>query len=105
MMRRVVLIIIAVVVFVLIIWAPWLTRQYAEDKVMDQFNRKWEGVVDGCGFSCTGCGVIGTERMLLGYKVEIEYGCGLIPEDSPEYHHFDHAFVSVFGIVTGLDAP
>ncbi|HEY45397.1 MAG TPA: hypothetical protein G4O14_01285, partial [Anaerolineae bacterium] len=72
--------------------------QYAEDKVIDQFNSIWEGVVDGCG-------VIGTERTLLGYKVEIEYGCGLIPEDSPQYHQIDHAFVSVFGIVTELDAP
>ena len=104
-MRRIVLISIAVVVVVLVIWAPWLTRQVAEDTVIDQFNSIWDGVVDGCGFDCNGCGVIGTERTLLGYKVEIEYGCGLIPKDSPQYHQIDHAFVSVFGIVTGLDAP
>ncbi|UCF62449.1 MAG: hypothetical protein JSV37_07050 [Anaerolineaceae bacterium] len=104
-MRRIVVISIVAVVVALVIWAPWLTRQVAEDKVMDRFNSIWEGVVDGCGFDCKGCGVIGAERTWLGYKVEIEYGCGLIPEDSPQYHQFDQAFVSVFGIVTGLDAP
>jgi hypothetical protein len=88
-----------------LIWAPWLSRQDAEDRVVDQFNAAWEGVVDGCGFNCAGCGVTQSKRTLLGFKVEIEYACGLIPEDTPEYHQIDRAFVSVLGIVTGLDVP
>ena len=93
------------IVLVLIFWAPWLTTQYAEEKVIDQFNSAWAGVADGCGFNCAGCGVTRSERTLLGFKVEIEYACGLIPEDTLDYHQVDHAFVSIFGIVTGLETP
>ena len=94
-----------VILLILLIWAPWLSQQAAENKVVDQFNAAWEGVVDGCGFNCVGCGVIGSERTLLGFRVEIEFACGLIPEDTPEYHQMGSAFVSVFGTVTGLDSP
>lgn len=94
-----------VILLILLIWAPWLSQGVAETKVVDQFNTAWDGVVDGCGFNCSGCGVTGSERTLLGFNVEIEYACGLIPADSPEYHQVDSAFVSVFGTVTGLDSP
>ena len=96
---------IAACVLVLIIWAPWMTTRSAEEKVLDRFNSAWDGVVDGCGFNCTGCGVTRSEKTLLGVKVEIEYACGLIPEDTPEYHQVDQAFVYGFGLVTGLDTP
>ena len=91
---------IIAIVLILLIWAPWLTKQYAKEKVMDQFVSAWDGVVDGCGFDCAGCGVTKSERTLLGFKVEIEYACGLIPEDTPDYHQVDQVFVSVLGIVT-----
>jgi len=96
---------IVAIVLLVLIWAPWLTQQYAEEKVIDQFNSAWDGVIDGCGFQCNGCGVTGSERTLFGFNVEIEYACGLIPDDTPEYHQVDQIFVSVFGVVTGLDAP
>lgn len=99
-------IIVVIVLFLLIvIWAPWLTQEDAEARVVDRFNAAWEGVIDGCGFDCNGCGVTSSERALLGFKVEIEYGCGLIPVDTPEYHQVDEAMVWVFGSVTGLDLP
>ena len=105
-MGRVVAVIgIVAIVLILMIWAPWLTQRYAEERAIDQFNSVWEGVIDGCGFNCTGCGVTGSERSLLGYEVEIEFACGLIPEDTPEHHQVDQVFVSVFGIVTGFDTP
>ena len=105
MSRIVTILIVLGVLLLLVLWAPWLTQRYAEDKVIDQFNSAWDGVVDGCGFDCAGCGVTRSERTLFGFKVEIEFACGLIPEDAPEYHQVDRVFVSVFGFVTGLDAP
>lgn len=104
-MRRITLIVLAFILITLLLWAPWLTQQIAEQKVIDRFNTIWDGVVDGCGFNCRGCGIVGSERKLLGYEVEIEYACGLIPADTPEYHQRDRALVSIFGTVTGLDAP
>jgi len=104
-MRKIALIVLALIVIALLLWAPWLTRQSAEQRAIDRFNAIWDGVVDGCGFNCRGCGVVGSERTLLGYAVEIEYACGLIPEDIPAYHQLGRAFVSIIGTVTGLEAP
>jgi len=37
--------------------------------------------------------------------VTIEYACGLIPEDLPEYHEHTTAFVSALGTVHGFPKP
>ena len=68
----------------LAVWAPWLSAEWAGQKAVERFIGSWQGVVDGCGFDCRGCGVKGVERHLLGYRGELEYACGLIPEDTPE---------------------
>lgn len=87
------------------LWAPWLKEQEVERRVVDAFSAAWQGVIDGCGFNCQGCGVKEVQRVLTGYAVDIEYGCGLLPRDSPEYHETHRVCVSVFGTVHGLPMP
>ena len=95
----------AIIIIVLIAWSPWLTQTYAENRTVDAFNKSWEYVADGCGTYCTGCGAISSQRIPFGILVTIEYGCGMIPEDTPEYHERGTAFVSIFGTVYGLPKP
>ena len=106
MSRRFSSIVLAVLALTLILaWSPWLTRASAEDRAVDTFNRAWEFVADGCGTSCTGCGAVSSRHVPFGVIVEIEYGCGMLPADLPEYHRQSHAFVSALGTVHGLPKP
>lgn len=86
-------------------WSPWLTQAGAETRAVNSFNKSWESVIDGCGTNCLGCGAISSRRVLFGSVVTMEYACGLIPEDTPEYHYHATAFVSALGTVHGLPKP
>jgi hypothetical protein len=92
-------------VVALVLWAPWLTQQYVEARVAQEFNAAWQGVVDGCGFNCESCGVKKLARVLIGCSVSIEYSCGLLPHDSPASHETRTLLVSVLGTVHGLPRP
>ncbi len=80
-------------------WSPWITKSYAEQRVIESFNARWHGVVDGCGFNCTNCGVYKSEKTLFGYNVVILYSCGLKPHpnDIPDWD--EKLFVSFLGTV------
>ena len=104
MARRAFAVLILVVVFG-VLWAPWLTPQRAGRRVVDAFNAAWQGVIDGCGFNCRGCGVTQRHRVPAGYVVGIEYACGLLPENSAAYHRTGYVYVSVAGTVHGLPRP
>ncbi len=86
-------------------WAPWLSADAAGQRATDAFQLNWTGVIDGCGLNCQGCGVTATERRLIGYAVTIEYACGLLPADRPEFHERDTFYVSPLGTVHGLYGP
>ncbi len=88
-----------------ILWAPWITKAWAEARTEQAFEAAWYGVVDGCGFQCEGCGVKGSRRVIAGHKVEIEYACGLIPYDAPEFHMTEEAYVSFLGTVHFVSRP
>lgn len=96
------IIIILATLLIVLAWSPWITKNYAETKTENTFVSNWEGVIDGCGFNCNDCGVIGSSRIIFGYSVDIEYACGLLPADEQQYHKKDTAFVSCFGTVHGL---
>ncbi len=89
----------------LVLWAPWLTPQYAERRVMEAFTTAWQGVSDGCGFNCRGCGVQKLQRVLGGHIAHIEYACGLLPEDSVTFHKTGRVYVSFVGTLHGLPTP
>jgi hypothetical protein len=99
---------IALVVFLLIAlcaWSPWLTEASAKARTVAVFTDAWAFIPDGCGLYCKGCGAISTRRVPFGVLVTLDYACGLIPADLPEYHRQSTAFVSAFGSVHGLPTP
>lgn len=99
--RKIITIVSSILVLGILIWAPWITKGYAENVVYERFTDEWQGVLDGCGFNCEGCGVKESRRTLFGYSVQIEYACGMSP-DSQEYHQTDKVYVSLFGTIHGL---
>ena len=93
---------ISILLLLLVAWAPWITNTSSERVVSERFTAEWQGVSDGCGFNCKGCGIKESQRTLFGVNVKIEYACGMLPSDSPEYHKTDNVFVSFLGTVHGL---
>jgi len=96
---------ITAIIIALGVWSPWLTQSFAETRAVDSFNRSWATVIDGCGTNCKGCGAISSKRVTFGMEVTLEYGCGLMPEDTPQYHEQATGFVSVFGTVHRFPRP
>jgi hypothetical protein len=96
---------IAALLLMVCAWSPWLTQTSVQSRAVDSFNRSWQSVADGCGTMCNGCGAISSQRVPFGVLVTIEFACGSIPADSPEYHRQATAFVSALGSVHGLPKP
>ena len=105
MRRKLIELCIAVMFVALSAWSPWLTQEFADVSAVDAFNRAWLSVIDGCGTNCKGCGAIKSQRVPFGIEVTLEYGCGLMPADTPEYHEQTTAFVSAFGTVHRFPKP
>lgn len=106
MYRKIILgVFITVVIIALSAWSPWLTQSLAETCAVNSFNKSWATVLDGCGTNCTGCGAIHSKRVSFGMEVTLEYGCGLMPEDTSDYHEQTTGFVSAFGTVHGFPSP
>ena len=103
--RFLILALVALVVFGLLAWSPWMTRERAETAATRQFAQNWQGVMDGCGLNCTGCGVTATRRVWFGYAVTLEYACGMLPADLPEYHQRARVWVTGVGLIFGLPRP
>ncbi|MFH0852334.1 MAG: hypothetical protein V1845_01890 [bacterium] len=104
MSRKNTLVLISVLLVILILaaWSPWITKSYAENKTVKTFEDGQKGIVDGCGFNCTGCGVISSNKIIFGYSVVIEYGCGFrMPEDE-DLNGETTIFVSFIGTVHNL---
>lgn len=89
----------------LVLWAPWMSKDSLPKIVEGRFASAWRGVVDGCGLDCEGCGVVSAQRVTLGAWVELEYACGMLPADLPEYHQRARLFLSVLGTLHGMPAP
>jgi hypothetical protein len=104
-MKKRLWILFVVVLAALLLWAPWLNSASAKERAEQYFLSAWQGVADGCGLSCKGCGGVAIQRVIGGWMVTIEYACGLIPEDTPQYHEQEKGFVSVLGTVHGFQRP
>jgi len=89
----------AVGILALLAWCPWITPDFAAARAVNVFEERQKGIVDGCGFNCKGCGVKEAARAWFGSVVTIEYACGLLPADLPQYHRTGRAFVSCLGTV------
>lgn len=97
--KNITIIIVALIILILLAWSPWITKSYAENRVVEAFEESQKDIIDGCGFNCNGCGVKESHKTLFGYSVKIEYACGFLPFDSPEYHRTSTMFVSFIGTV------
>lgn len=97
--------ILLVILIMVFAWSPWHTEASAQAHAINSFNQAWEFVADGCGTICKGCGAVSSRRVPFGMLVTIEYACGLIPADVPEYHRQSTAFVSALGTVHGFPRP
>lgn len=86
-------------------WAPWVTEEFAGTAALEAFTSAWEGVQDGCGFNCQGCGPQDSRWAPFGRLVRIEFACGLLPADLPEFHRQAVVFVSALGTVHGIPMP
>lgn len=98
-MKRILVLATAALVIGLSYWSPWVTEPLARRRAMNSFAAGQVGIADGCGFNCKGCGAIGARKVAFGYEVRIEYACGLLPADAPEYHKTGVFFVSPLGTV------
>ncbi len=106
MKRKPAFVIIAALLVVLsTMWAPWMTKEDATNTVVDRFAAEWRGVMDGCGLNCNGCGAKESHKTLFGVSVTIEYACGMLPSDSPEFHRTETVLLSFLGTVHGMPKP
>lgn len=96
------MLVVLVALIVLLVEAPWISVDDAGAAVVRAFTAEWQGVADGCGLNCAGCGVVGTEKHISGYIVEIEYACGILPADVPIDHQRERYYVSPFVTVHKL---
>lgn len=75
--RNLILLIAVVIFVVLAAWAPWITKEYAEQRVIDDFESSIRAQIDdGCRISCHECGVKTSSKELFGYNVLIQLECG-----------------------------
>ena len=106
LMRRILLLPFGVLaIFGLLLWSPWITQETAEQHTEQALQEAWLNVTDGCGIDCNGCGVIQSQRVPFGVMVTLEYGCGMLPADTPEDHERTVVFVSTVGTVHGIPKP
>lgn len=89
---------VTVILLLLLLPSP-ISQAYAEFWATTTFQAAQAGIVDGCGFKCVGCGVKESHKTHWGYLVRLEYACGLIPTDAPEFHSTQTVFVSFLGTV------
>jgi len=102
MKEKWILIVVLLIVILIFAWSPWVTKDFAEQKVLDDFSKKWYQVQDGCGFNCLGCGVHSSSKTIFGYEVLILYDCGLKAGPSPIPPYQSKLFVSFLGTVHTL---
>ena len=95
-----IIITIILIVLTLLVWSPWITRDYAEKRVLEVFKENQKDIVDGCGFDCVGCGITNSGKEFFGYFVDIEYGCGMRPADRRDLNERSRKFVSFIGTVS-----
>ncbi len=99
-LKKIIMSIFIVILLVsLFFWSPWITKDFAESRVIERFEKINSRISDGCGFNCKGCGVINSNKVAFGYVITIEYACGLLPRDSKEFHQKQTKYVSFIGSV------
>ena len=93
--RYVFRVVVTMLAIVISYFSPWITDNYARHAAITGFNQAWENTTDGCGTDKA----LQSVKAPFGRKIDIEYGCGLLPSDSPDYRQKTEVFVSFLGTV------
>jgi hypothetical protein len=91
------------VVIALSAWSPWITPDNAASLAETQFNRAWNGVIDGCGTSGDDLGAKDFRKVPFGAMTTLDYQCGLVMPGEPALH--TTVYISFFGIAFGYPSP
>jgi hypothetical protein len=87
-------------IILLCAWSPWITRETATRLAETQFNKAWEGIIDGCGTSGEESGVKDFQQIPFGATVILAYQCGLVAPGEPALH--TTVYVSCFGLALDI---
>ena len=98
MKKNLVWVIISLLVIMMFAWSPWITKEFSEKRVVDNFSVKWTGMTDGCGSFNEKTkriepNLFDSNKALFGYEVIISYECTWTGSFE------DTVFVSPFGTV------
>lgn len=97
--KSMIFIVITLVSVAIFAFPPWITKEFATTRAITSFQDSQRDIEDGCGFNCNGCSVIQSKKVMFGYRVEMEYACGLVKKDLKEKHKTRSVFVSFIGTV------
>ncbi|MNI02521.1 hypothetical protein D3C73_553980 [compost metagenome] len=99
-MKKAIFTVLAFIILISVAFiSPWATESFAKQRAIITFEKQWKHVQDGCGFNCKNCGFKTSKKVPFGRNVVMEYACGLLPSDSPEYHNKEELFVTFLGTV------
>jgi len=87
--------ILILLILILLAWSPWQSKEFAESFVLRAFESEQKGVIDGCGFSCEGCGIESSQKIPFGYLINMKYKCGMCGPDC--HFRVEKRLVTSFG--------
>lgn len=87
--------IVALILVAILAWFPWQSEESAENMARGLFESEQAGIIDGCGFSCEGCGVDSSQKIPFGYLIGLKYKCGMCGPDCR--FRGESRFVTPFG--------
>ena len=102
-MQQKTLLIILLIFLGLCAWSPWITQESASRLAETQFNKAWEGIIDGCGTFGEQYGAKEFQKIPFGATIQLVYQCGLVAPGEPPLHRT--VYVPFFGIAFGYPAP
>jgi hypothetical protein len=102
-MQRKFLGLILLTVLGLFAWSPWITEVTALRLAETQFNKAWDGIIDGCGTSGYELGAKDFRRFPFGATATLDYQCGLVAPGEPALH--TTVYIPFFGVAFGYPTP
>jgi len=103
MRNKLITIIICAALIELCAWSPWLSRETASRLAENQFNRAWNGVMDGCGTVGNTVGAKEFRKIPFGAVLSLDYQCGLVMPNEPSLH--TTVYITFLGIAFGYPTP
>lgn len=97
-MRRENAIIGIVIIFVLLLWSPWLTPSIVRSLVLKKINSFQNDKIGECNFYCRDCSIEYPESDWFGKVIDVNYSCG---KDYDKVYRL-HLYISPFLFISFL---